>query len=262
MILLKGHSDRAVQNHRHVTGATDTYWLNELVRYVRGQGLWDQFVFYPMMPKTNYGTGSQVRPLGGLTSNAMTLVNGPTWGASGLAFASSSSQYGTIADFLASETLTVFYRTTATDNVTTPQAFISQFDFGNDSRSWSFFQQGVIAGDPLIMARSSDGTAPAGVEQYSAKKTGLDTDNTFVAQWVDGGGRSLWLNKSVQSLSLLAGSAQTSRYDSSAHVTLNCQLNNGTPAVFADQTTHALCFLTGTVTDTQRETITDMINEL
>lgn len=256
LILLKGHTDRAVQAHRHVTGATNTYWLNELVRYVKAQGLWDNFRFYPMMPRTNFDTGSTVRGMGGLTANDMTLVNGPTWGASGIAFASASSQYGTIADYLGSETLTCFLRTTASANA--GGVLVSQNQPSGDLRSWSLAESYADT-DSILISRFADGTA-SNYEIYDTPSGTFPTsDSCFVGQWVDGGSRSLWLNKSLQTLGLVAGSAQTSRFNTSVDILISAQAPNS-PTAFADQTAHALAFLTGTVTTAQRETITDLIN--
>lgn len=260
--LLIPHSDRAVQEYRARSGATNTYWLNELTKYVKSQGLWSNFRLYPFVNRTGAGTGSVGYGLGGLTSNEMTLVNGPTWGSDGVAFASASSQYGTIADFLGSETLTCFLRTTKTDVGSSDQYMLSQWDFGDNNRSVALAQRGTFSGDPVTAFRSSDGTFSTGGEAYGGDKTGIGSDSCFVVQWVNAGGRALWVNKSSQTLSLDAGSAQTAKYNTSKDVLLSASLNNGSDAGHADQTTHALAFLTGTVTTDQRETITDMINEL
>jgi hypothetical protein len=211
-----------------------------------------------MMPDTNYNSGSTVKVLGGLTSNDMTLVNGPTWGTGGLSFASASSQYGSIADFLGSETLTVMLRTNATDTI--GAYMVSQYDT-NASRSWAFLQSGAGAGE-LRINRSSNGGGTPNLEIYEGNKDGLGLDTCYVSQWIAGGGRSLWVNKVEQSLTLAVGAPQTTRYDASVNILLSARLASGAPTDFADQTAHALAFITGTLTTAQRETITDLINEL
>jgi hypothetical protein len=261
MAILAPHSDRAVQEYRHRSGARDTYWLNELVKYVRSQGLYDSFRLYPFMPRTNADSGSTAYGLGGLTSNDMTLVNGPTWTSSGLQFVSSSSQFGSISDFLGSETLTVFARVShASATPTAVNTIASQYDAANDERSWLFNYQGNVANDPYRLARSADGTS-AEVYEDDGADAGT-TDRCLVAQWVDGGGRSLWVNKTGKTLTLSGGSEKTSRFNSPEPVVFSALISGGTPANYADHTAHALAFLTGTVTTAQRETITDMINEL
>lgn len=261
MILLKGHTDRAVQAHRHVTGATNTYWLNELVRYVKAQGLWDNFRFYPMMPRTNFDTGATVRGMGGLTSNDMTLVNGPTWGASGIAFASASSQYGTIADFLGSETLTVVARVTWPIS-SAGETLFGQYQTSTNDRAVFVAQNPSFASGNIYALRYPDGNATPR-EIYESSQNPLGSDNSIVWQWVDGGGRFSWTNKTPETLTQNAGSSgpQTEMYDTSVDILFGAA-DSSSPSSFINATAHALAFLTGTVTTAQRETITDLINEL
>jgi hypothetical protein len=215
-----------------------------------------------MKSAQNAGTGATAYGIGSLTANNMTLVNGPTWGAGGLAFVPGSSQYATIADFLASETLTVFARVNKAENNTADTYIFGQWDTGANSRSFAFAQRGTVTGDPLSLLRSTDGTFATGGEAYDDAKTGMGSDTCYVTQWVDGGGRSLWAGKTALTLALGAGSARTSRFSSSVNFTFSCFLNSGTPTGFSQQTGTALAFLTGTVTETQRETLTDLINAL
>jgi hypothetical protein len=105
----------------------------------------------------------------------------------------------------------------------------------------------------MELRRSSDGSV-VNLENYAPAAATLDTSDTcHVAQWQDGGGRSLWSNKSSLALSKIGGIALTSRYNTSVDIN-HCK--------GMDATAHALAFLTGTVTTTQRETITDLINAL
>lgn len=264
MAILAPHSDRAVQEYRHRSGARDTYWINELVKYVRSEGLYDSFRLYPFMPRTNADSGSTAFGLGGLTSNDMTLVNGPTWGASGLAFASASSQYGSISDFLGSETLTIFNRVSI--DPAPPDAAIKRLyglgDFGATDGSVALSYAGNTAGDPFRIARSSDGNT-ANAEFYdTTNETQTTADQCLVNQWIDGGARSMWQNKIPLTLTLFAGSNQTTRNDTQDPFIYSAQISNGSLLQPIDQTAHALAFVTGTLTTTQRETITDLINEL
>jgi hypothetical protein len=255
----------ALREYVAETGATDTLTLDRLTRYISDEGLWDNFALYSMMPDTNYNSGSTVKVLGGLTSNDMTLVNGPTWGASGLAFASASSQYGSIADFLGSETLTVWNRSTVTGITSGARAEFGQYDGGASQASFVVYQAGNTTGDPIRMQRNAVGSVSpiTNLEAYDGSNAGFyGVDRTGVFQWIDGGGRNLWLDNSSISLSLSLGATQTSRFNSTANFTYSASLNSGSAGSFADQTAHALAFITGTVTDTQRETITDLINEL
>ena len=267
MLVLSSSLDREVQAHKHFTGATNIYWLNELMRYVRSEGLLNSFRIYPMVARTNYGTGTTVRGLGKLTGNQMTLVNGPTWGASGIAFASASSQYGAIADFLGSETLTVWHRLSGQSDPVShpPDVLVAQSDVHLNNRSFMVASYGSgngLAGPSRAgVARSDDGVNN---DVYSDKSAVSDwpADRTVVAQWIDGGGRSSWINKTSESITLNFGAPKTTKLNVSVDVTIMAYLNNGVGSNFTSGTAKATAFLTGSVTTAQRETITDLINAL
>lgn len=254
MIVHAPHSDRAVQEFRARSGAKNTFWINELTKYVKAQGLWDSFRLYPFQNRTNAGTGSTAYGLGDLTSNEMTLVNGPTWGASGLAFASASSQYGSIPDFLGSETLTCFLRTTS-GSLSPGEALLSQYDTGANDRGWMYYKS---SSSSLMWMSESDNGANVYRERGGNQNTSIDT--CHVLQYASNGDLANWLNKISQSFSADLGTKPSSRNDSSATVLLSAFQSSGTPVNFSDQTAHALAFVTGTLTTAQRETITDYIN--
>jgi hypothetical protein len=246
----------ALREYVAETGATNTLTLDRLTRYISDEGLWDNFALYSMTDGTNYGSGSSVKVLGGLTSNDMTLVNGPTWGASGIAFASSSSQHGSISDPISSGTITVFHRATLAE-LSNFSAVFSQWEPSSNERSFMYYKSTVA--DEMFTIISEDGEV---FGRYSGGDQSAGIDISHVVQYGSDGDISYYLNKSLQSMSLQFGSAQTSRYDSATNFLLNALQSSGTPLSFADQTVHALAFITGTVTTAQRETITDMINEL
>lgn len=253
--------DPSISAFAAASGATDLTALNNLAKYLRSQSLLSSVRCFPFKSAQNAGSGSTVYGWGDLTTNDMTLVNSPTWGTGGIAFASASSQYGSIADFLGTRTLTALLRTNCTAITSGVQALWSRADAGADLRSYQVLQNGNAVGDPILLVRSSDGGL-TNAEQYTASPVGFGADSIFVTQWVDGGGRSLWLNKSALSLTLDAGSEQTAVFDSGQDIRLNCQFSNGSPVFMSDQTAAAFCFITGTLTTTQRETITDLINAL
>jgi len=253
--------DPLVSAFKAESGATDTSGLNALIKYVRGEGLINNFVIYPMKSAQNAGSGSTVYGLGGLTALDATLVNSPTWGATGITF-NGTTQYGMLTDFLATETLTVFQRMAssyaAADNLDT---LLSQWDTGANDRSWSMEWNGA-GGGSLLLNRSLDGGA-VNFESYSTPKANFDNlDVCAVAQWIDGGTRACWSNKVSESLSLEAGSAQTARKNSAAKIGIMCGFTSGTAQRYAPGLVKSSAFLTGTVTTTQRETITDFINAL
>lgn len=248
-----GGLDPLVSAFKAESGATDVTGLNNLIKYVRSEGLIDNFVIYPMKADQNAGSGATVYSLGGLTTNDMTLVNAPTWGASGITY-NGTTQYGSIVDFLASETLTCFSCLSLTDATPIPDQCIAANDTGTSRALYTF----VLSSGALRLLRSSDGTAGA-IEAYDTAISTATTDETcYVSQWTNGGGRAFWLNKTSKSLTLSGGSAQTTVF------------NTAEPFQFAARAGSSLmdglgktqAFLTGSVTTTQRETITDFINAL
>ena len=68
------------------SGATDIENINAFVVGIKGLGLWDSVVCWPLRSTQNAGTGSTAYSLGGLGTYNGTLVNGPTWGGGGVNF--------------------------------------------------------------------------------------------------------------------------------------------------------------------------------
>jgi len=71
-----------------LSGATERRQLSNFVKGVKALGLWSNMVCWPMRSAQNAGTGTTVYSLGGLGTYNGTMVNGPTWGASGINFTS------------------------------------------------------------------------------------------------------------------------------------------------------------------------------
>lgn len=256
MIPVRSHSDRDTQEFRKRSGARETYWINELNKYIKEQGLWDNYVLYPMMGRTNAPSGNIVFGTGGLTSNEMELFNNPTRTNNGIVFESASSQYGTIADFLGSETLTVLCRTSL--NSTTSSTFkgiVGQWDGTLDQRSWL-----ITSGNSndIRLSKSASGSSVSSV--YTDSGNGASTsDVSYVANFEDSASTKLWINKSEVALTLDSGSV-SSRHNGTGAISIS-GYNTGTSTVeFLNATYHALAFVTGTLTTEQRETITDLIN--
>lgn len=66
------------------SGATDRRAISDFVRGMKGLGLWDSMVCWPLRSTQNAGTGTAVQSLGGLGSYAGSLIGGPTWNADGI----------------------------------------------------------------------------------------------------------------------------------------------------------------------------------
>jgi hypothetical protein len=75
------------------SGASDRAAVSAFVRGVKDLGLYQSMVCWPLRSTQNAGTGTTAYSLGGLGTFNGTLVNGPSWGTSGITFANASSQY-------------------------------------------------------------------------------------------------------------------------------------------------------------------------
>jgi hypothetical protein len=69
-----------------VTDATAKRQISDFVRGVKALGLWSGMVCWPLRSAQNAGSGTTAYSLGGVGPYNGTLVNGPTWGASGVSF--------------------------------------------------------------------------------------------------------------------------------------------------------------------------------
>ncbi len=67
-----------------VTNATGKRQISDFVKGVKALGLWSNMVCWPLRSTQNAGTGSTAYSLGGLGTYNGTLVNGPTWGTTGI----------------------------------------------------------------------------------------------------------------------------------------------------------------------------------
>lgn len=241
------------------SGATDLTGLNNLVVYLKAQSLYDDFVIYPMKSAQNAGSGATVYSLGGLTTNDMTIVNSPTWGAGGISF-NGTNQYGFIEDFLTDTSLTVFNRVTIDSPDTTARVVWGYFNPNLDNQGAIISSLEVTGTNKIQLLRSSDGGS-TNREIYRGDPSSL-TDICYVAEWTYGGGRQLWQDNTNLPLTLEAGSAQTSMFDASSRITVGAFENNTTPQNFWDGESHASVVFNATLTTTQREAITDLINAL
>lgn len=68
------------------SGATDITALSNFVIGVKALGLWSGMVCWPLRSSQNAGVGVTAYSLGGIGPYNGTLINGPTWGTSGVSF--------------------------------------------------------------------------------------------------------------------------------------------------------------------------------
>jgi hypothetical protein len=72
-------------NTCNITAATPRKQIRDFSAGVNDLGLWNSMVCWPLRSSQNYGTGTTAFSLGGLGAFNGTLVDGPTWGADGVA---------------------------------------------------------------------------------------------------------------------------------------------------------------------------------
>jgi hypothetical protein len=87
-LIIRNPLDRDAREYIGRAGVSDAaarLQLNEFVRGVKALGLWNSMVCWPLRSTQNAGTGTTAYSLGGLGTFNGTLVNGPTWGADGVA---------------------------------------------------------------------------------------------------------------------------------------------------------------------------------
>ena len=263
---LARYSDRAVQEYRFRSGAKNTYWLNELTKYVKSEGLWDAFRIYPMQYRTNAQTGSVCYGLGGLTANEMQFINGVGWTEDGATFASASSQYavmsGNLPAYRASDGVTFFARFAKTTesnsdtfSSTNPESLASITTAGSDTLVDAGSVLRIIGGRLDHTSRNSADTA---FLVTRATNHSIDTQDVCAVVVYDSGGGNLYLDKTEVTYT---------NQDSGTTKQVTGPLALGTqnvesPARFFDGTYKAFGMLNVAITDTQRETITDLINAL
>jgi hypothetical protein len=88
-LIIRNPLDRDAREYIQRAGVSDAggrIQLNEFVRGIKGLGLWNSIICWPLRSTQNAGTGTTAFSLGGLGTFNGTLVNGPVWGANGILF--------------------------------------------------------------------------------------------------------------------------------------------------------------------------------
>lgn len=247
--------DMDVQAFAAESGATDLAGLNSLVKYLKAESLYDNFVIYPMKSAQNAGSGSKAFSLGGLTTNDMTFPNGGTWATTGFTI-DGVNQYGTMGDFLGGGPTYAFCRQTFASIPSGVERIASQWQASDNNRSW-IFDIGAGTNTTIRVVSSDDGT-DLDADNVDAGNT-FTVDTCWVMEILATGVMSAWSNK-INLINSLAGLGGL--FDTSVDVMWGAS-DPDVPAQFADAEGHAQAFMSGVVlTTTQRETITDFINAL
>ena len=246
------------------TGATDTTVLANLVAYLQIQNLWDSVRFFPFKSAQNKGSGTTVYGLGGWTSNNVTLVNGPTWGADGLAFDATDDRATWNATGIVSlSELYVFDVQRPVD-----ASLVNSMRFGSvflGHAPTNFLQSGNTSGylgDPVGIKASAWG------DHIELGYTGLTWTAGEKVQIVNRfaqTGSAMWKSKTTPS-----GRVKSTNEDYrpvtqvlvTNGITINAALHYGVYSQFVATTRVALLLCKTSLTQAQRETITDYLDAL
>jgi hypothetical protein len=250
--------DPATSAFAALSGATDLAKVDAVVRYLKEQDLWADAWFVPLKSTQNAGSGATAYALGGAGGGDLTLHNSPTWGTDGITL-NGTNQYLSAPDFLGSETITAFNRFEITGSLLAYHSIIGQ-DNNPNARSWRALWN--WPGSRLRLVRSVDGSL-SGQELYDGTDVDLVGEVSICSQWIDGGGRNLWIEKTAQALTLSGGESRTSRADSALPIVLGASYKTGVlDDYFAGRMTAALILRNTAPTTAQRERLTDLINAL
>ncbi len=145
------------------SGATDVAALSAFAKGIKALGLWNSMVCWPMRSTQNAGTGTTVFSFGGLSGGNATLVNGPTWGANGIASIVASTHSITVAAWPISQA-----NTFAIGYVANTSAYNGNADsMGGDGGVYNILGWG-IGTQMLIIQNDGDTTGPATGETLNA----------------------------------------------------------------------------------------------
>ncbi len=260
--------DADVLAFRTVSGATDVTIANQLAKYLKAQSLWPSCRFFPFKAAQNKGSGTTVYGLGGWTSNDVTLVNGPVWGANGVAFDAVDDR-GTwdgtgIATLSELYSFDVQIPTGASLADTARYGVLSVGSNGANTIVYmnivasAIYQETIAFG---VTANADVRRAGSSTPSWSAG------DRTQIISRLAQTGSAMWKSKSAATLDKKSGTQDfrpsQSGWTSGSILNINCSDNGGgNYANFVATTRVALLFCKTSLTQSQRETITDYLDAL
>jgi hypothetical protein len=172
-LIIRNPLDRDAREFIQRAGVTDAAarsQINEFVRGIKGLGLWDSMVCWPLRSSQNAGTGTTAYSLGGLGTFNGTLVNGPTWGADGINMDSAGSEI-------------IEWTTSPLSDFTTGHAMLGVFLPSGPvpTSATSTDQIRLVQGGVIVMQYGSSGTGSTsdGTAQYRVE-TGRLVSEFFV----------------------------------------------------------------------------------
>jgi len=242
----------------------DLLKIEDLVDYLKAESLWDYARFYPMKSSQNAGSGSTVYGLGGLTSNNMTLVNSPTWGSDGVTF-NGSTQYGNIGDVHNGTPLHTFARVAFSSGApSASEVIFGVYIASATNRSFEYYRKGDASGDPFVCTLSSSGLSGDIDSIETTDHTVSSDDECLSASFLSDGQIQMFQGKTQLATQRLSGSAQPSGpFDTGQDIYFAARHSLSGAVLHADFLAICPLWMSGvSLTTTQRETITDLINAL
>lgn len=256
--------DSAIEAFRAASGATDTYILNDLVKYLKAQSLWNDVRIFPFKSAQNKGSGTTVYGLGGWTSNNITTYGGPTWGSTGMAFDAVDDR-GAV-DMTGINALNELY----TFDVQRPQAE----SLADTPRlgmiavrvTSSQYFQGLANGTSFLSGETISINLTNGTDNRrlgSFQTWGAGDKTQFVTRAAQTGS-AIWRSKSTTTP--ITSGTQDFRPSQSGTASqtliVNASYNGTAYELFAATIRVALLLCKTSLTQTQRETITDYLDAL
>lgn len=262
--------DPATLAYIAATGATDTAKLEVLVRYLRTQSLWDHVRFASFKSAQNKGSGTTVYALGGWTSNNITLVNGPTWGAGGVSFdATDDRATWDLTGIGALTTLHIFSRQAPVGASSTSSNTFGREGFGNQKTGGAYLINTLLSSyltGETVAGGVSNNTDHRRIGTSSITWTAGE-DLCLVAKYSSTGG-GLWKNKTEASSYLKSPADVTdlspavTAWSTNSILNLNAAPADSVYAGFVATTRKSLLLCKTSLTQAQREAITDYLNAL
>ena len=241
-------------DYRDTTGATDLSGLNILAGYLLDQSLYNDTMFASFKAAQNYGSGSAAATLGGAQAHDWTLINGPAWQSGGVLMG--PGEFMRMPDYMGGAVnLTVFLRATRTISGV-DRGMISQYDFGNNQRRFSF-NQIASGGGRWGFNKSSNGTD---LDTPNGGSNNSGVDSVFALEFEQGlAALKFWINNTPQTITD-AGSI-TSLHNSTADLAIGARLNDGAANITGGNllASAALTLEGPLLTTAQRETISTFL---
>lgn len=251
------------------TGAADTAKTAAIIAYLKAQALWSNVRFFPFKAAQNKGSGTTVFGLGGWTSNHIALVNGPTWGAAGIAFDAVDDRATLAATGInALAELYTFDRQNPAAASLADTARFGVLSLGTTSIGLGYLYTGtptgLLPGDTASMGLTVNGVASRLGYSDIAWSAGASTQ--LVTRF-SASGSGMWKSKTAGTALPPYGAqnfAPSTAAASPDTVHINANYDSSIPsyATFAATTRVALLLCKTSLTTPQREAITDLIDAL